>query len=88
MLNIMSNCCALDIDLDDVFKRIINRFFDCIRHFFGFSQTKSNKSIFVSNDNKGIETESSTTFYNFCYTPNIYDNFAKFFSIDFHIHPL
>ncbi len=37
MLNIMCDCCPFDINLHDIFKRIINCFFNRIGDFFSLA---------------------------------------------------
>ena len=45
MLNIVCDRCAFDIDLNNIFKSIINSFLNCIRNFFCFTKPKANESM-------------------------------------------
>ena len=75
----MSDSCTFDVYFHKVFVSIINRFFNRIWNFFGFTKSVSYCTVSVTNNDKCSKSKSSTTLNNFSNTTDINDYFFKFF---------
>src|SRR5690606_2279752 len=66
---------------DQVLLRIFDRFTDCIRNLLRFPCSKTDAAVFISDNDKCCEAETTSTLYHFRYAVDRYYAFFEFTSI-------